>query len=289
MDDRDGLMPMALRRGNVLSISPTISTDQDAVAKPVRMEIERRLRGVEDEHGVSILFAVESGSRAWGFPSPDSDYDVRFVYVHERDWYLSLKPGRDVIELPIDDDLDIAGWDLRKALNLLCNANPVLQEWLCSPIRYRWNEAFCETLASLSNRTGFHSACTHHYRNLATKQYHRHSADQETVAVKKYFYVLRPALAIHWLEQHPDTIPPMNLQELMAGLTDETVPKGEIEALVQAKASTREMGSGPRLPAIEEYIARHIASAERPDTARPDADLANDAQEVFLRIVNSGS
>lgn len=101
-----------------------------SISEDIRKEIQSSLKAIENEHDVTILFAVESGSRAWGFPSPDSDYDVRFVYIHKRDWYLSLKPGRNVIELPINDDLDIAGWDLRKALNLLINANPVLQEWL---------------------------------------------------------------------------------------------------------------------------------------------------------------
>ncbi|MEM6906851.1 MAG: nucleotidyltransferase domain-containing protein, partial [Pseudomonadota bacterium] len=101
----------------------------------MRAEIMAKLTGIERDFGVRILFAIESGSRAWGFPSPDSDYDVRFVYVHPTDWYLSLTPGRDVIELPIRDDLDIGGWDLRKALNLLLKPNPVMLEWLSSPIR----------------------------------------------------------------------------------------------------------------------------------------------------------
>lgn len=99
-----------------------------SIADPIRAEIMEKLTEIEAQFGVEILFAIESGSRAWGFPSPDSDYDVRFVYKHPRDWYLSLQPGRDVIELPISDDLDIAGWDLRKALNLLERFQPKLKQ-----------------------------------------------------------------------------------------------------------------------------------------------------------------
>jgi len=99
-----------------------------------RMRILADLGRIEREEGVRILFAVESGSRAWGFPSPDSDYDARFVYARPADWYLSLAPGRDVVELPIDGDYDTNGWDIRKALNLLLKPNPVLLEWLSSPI-----------------------------------------------------------------------------------------------------------------------------------------------------------
>jgi len=99
------------------------------------------LRNLEVREDVRILFAVESGSRAWGFASPDSDFDVRFVYARRQDWYLSLLPGRDVIELPLIGDDDINGWDIRKALNLALKPNPVLLEWLSSPIQYIWQAA----------------------------------------------------------------------------------------------------------------------------------------------------
>jgi len=101
--------------------------------------IMSELRSIETREDVRILFAIESGSRAWGFASPDSDFDVRFVYVRRQDWYLSLTPGRDVIELPLVGDDDINGWDIRKALNLALKPNPVLLEWLSSPVQYIWD------------------------------------------------------------------------------------------------------------------------------------------------------
>ena len=111
---------------------------------------------------MQILFAFESGSRAWGFPSPDSDYDARFVYARSLDWYLSIAPGRDVIELPIEGDLDINGWDIQKALGLLLKPNPVLLEWLSSPVRYHWNEKVRDQLISFSNVIAHNRTCLHH-------------------------------------------------------------------------------------------------------------------------------
>ena len=105
------------------------------ISPKIRQEIEARLAAIEAAEGVRYLLAVESGSRAWGFPSPDSDYDIRFVYVRKRDWYLRLEPGRDVIEAPIEDEIDLNGWDIRKTLGLMLKSNAVVSEWLSSPIR----------------------------------------------------------------------------------------------------------------------------------------------------------
>lgn len=142
----------------------------DTVSEAMRARIGAALDRIEREEGVRLLFAVESGSRAWGFPSPDSDYDVRFVYARPLDWCLSLEPGRDVIEPPIEGDLDINGWDVRKALILLKKPNPVALEWLLSPIRYRWDEAVCGRLAAVAARTAPATACLHHDLRLGEGQ-----------------------------------------------------------------------------------------------------------------------
>ncbi len=121
------------------------------ISDDVRREIQRRLRAVEEEHDVRVLFAVESGSRAWGFPSPNSDYDVRFIYAHPREWYLSLdlEQRRDVIECEIADDIDLSGWDIRKALKLFWQSNPSFVEWLHSPIVYRDQAEFAARARAL--------------------------------------------------------------------------------------------------------------------------------------------
>jgi predicted nucleotidyltransferase len=159
--------------------------------------IRQRLKRIEAEHGIRLLYACESGSRAWGFPSADSDYDVRFIYVRPRNWYLCLdtERQRDVIEYPIDDLLDINGWDLKTALKLFTKSNPSLIEWLHSPIVYYQETDFLSALRGLLPRYYSTRACFHHYRQMAKGNY-RQYLHGDQVRLKKYFYVLRPLLAL---------------------------------------------------------------------------------------------
>ena len=163
----------------------------------MREVILQKLQELEKTEGVTILHAVESGSRAWGFPSPDSDYDVRFFYVHPREHYLRLDRTRDVIERPIDEVLDINGWDLDKTLRLLHASNPTLFEWSQSPIIYRTTELFQSfqpiIRAYFSAKSGLW-----HYLSMAEGNY-REYLRGEQVKAKKYFYVLRPLLACRWI------------------------------------------------------------------------------------------
>ena len=101
------------------------SLDVDVVA-----EIDRRLASVSRDHGVRIPWAIESGSRAWGFPSPDSDYDCRFIFVRPAEVYLGLWPARDVINTPLDAVFDVNGWDLAKAVRLVARGNATAIEWV---------------------------------------------------------------------------------------------------------------------------------------------------------------
>jgi predicted nucleotidyltransferase len=250
---------------------PSISSEIESV-------IQSKLAALEAEHDVRVLFAIESGSGAWGFPSPDSDYDVRFIYAHQPDWYLSIEPGRDVIELPIEGDWDINGWDIRKALGLLIKPNPVMLEWLSSPIRYRWNDDVCTQLTEFAAKTIYGESCLHHYRNLAQKQWDKHVGDSEEVSFKKYFYILRPALAISWIRQIPDTPPPMNLHDLVAGQQLSSDLITHIDELLVLKSKAKEIGRGLRIAMIDDFIQDQMAWAtvvakkdERPDlTAEGD-------------------
>ena len=179
-----------MKQESVLSAHP--------VSDDMRALIAEKLADIERQHQVTVLYACESGSRGWGFASPDSDYDVRFVYVHRLPWYLTVLPGRDVIEQPISGDLDINGWDLRKTLGLLRDSNPTLLEWLRSPIVYRAVEpwaprALAEEEFSLVR--GYH-----HYVSMARKNLREHLLG-EVVRYKKYLYVLRPLLAARWIRE----------------------------------------------------------------------------------------
>ena len=173
--------------------------------------IVQKLREIEEREHVKILLAVESGSRAWGFASPDSDYDVRFLYVRTMTDYLRLDPVRDVIEQPINDLLDINGWDLQKALRLLYKSNPTLFEWLKSPIVYMETE-FADRMRAVMNDYFSVKHSLYHYISMAEGNYRKY-LKTERVKAKKYFYVLRPLLAGQWILK-TGSPPPMLFSEL---------------------------------------------------------------------------
>lgn len=261
-----------------------------SIAPEMRRTILDRLAELERREHVRILFAIESGSRAWGFPSPDSDYDARFVYVRSLDWYLTITPGRDVIELPIEDELDINGWDLKKALGLLLKPNPVLLEWLSSPIRYIWRDAACEKLVDLSKKVGAGVGCVYHYFNLGENLYRRHVKNEPEVKIKRYFYIVRPAMALRWLRMHPGVVPPMNFQELAAGVDLPSDLVAQLDDLLERKRVTRELGHAPRIPIIDRFIDEEFALAQdvMASERKPRHDLMDQSNAVFRQLVLEG-
>ncbi|MDH6429563.1 hypothetical protein BSK62_25765 [Paenibacillus odorifer] len=220
---------------------------------PINKLIREQLEQIEQEEQVTILYACESGSRAWGFPSQDSDYDVRFIYLHKPEWYLSIFDKRDVIERPINNMLDINGWDLRKALNLFRKSNPPLLEWLQSPIQYAEKYSTAEKLRSISPYTFSPKSCMYHYLNMARGNY-RDYLQGEQVKIKKYFYVLRPVLACEWTHRYGE-MPPMEFDVLVERL----IPQDEelwqvIQQLLARKKSGEELDYEPQLTAINDYL-----------------------------------
>ncbi|MEG2805674.1 nucleotidyltransferase domain-containing protein [Stenotrophomonas sp.] len=237
--------------------------DIHPIAPDKRAAIMAELERIERDHEVRVLMACESGSRGWGFSSPDSDYDARFIYVHRAAWYLSVneltgpgQPQRDVIELPIDDELDVSGWDLRKALRLVSKSNPTLSEWLRSPIVYRQDDAAVASL--LAAVQAFHSPLGSwwHYFNMATSNF-RGYLRGERVRTKKYLYVLRPLLACRWIECEP-TPPPMAFELLLDRLLPSGPVRAAIEQLLVVKRASAEVDDGPRVAAISDYIEAEL-------------------------------
>ena len=154
------------------------------IAPEVRLRIMQALDEIESRHEVRVLFACESGSRGWGFASPDSDYDVRFVYVPRIPWYLRVEAQRDVIELPISDELDVSGWELRKALRLLRRSNPTLLEWLDSPVIYREQAQAAAGMRALAAQFFSPMRGRYHYLAMAKKNF-RGYLQGDTVRLKK--------------------------------------------------------------------------------------------------------
>jgi predicted nucleotidyltransferase len=231
--------------------------------KHVKERVLAELRKIERESGVRVLLAVESGSRAWGFASPDSDYDVRFIYAHERDWYVSVVEPRDVIEQILPGDLDVSGWDLRKALRLFSKCNLALNEWLGSPTMYSEVTGFRQQLLGLMPRYFNSIAGMHHYRSMATRAFEENYVDSR-IGIKKLFYVLRPLLACRWIERKGSQ-PPTRFAELVAAECGRTEERDWIADLLRRKADSREAAAisldASRAASIRSELERYEAAA----------------------------
>lgn len=254
---------------------------------PMRERVLEELARLERECDVSVLYACESGSRAWGFASPDSDYDVRFVYVARPEWYLRVDEPRDVIERPLSDELDVSGWELRKALRLLRKSNPTLLEWLDSPLVYRSEERTTAELRRLAETFYCPRATRQHYLSMAKKNFRGYLQGEE-VRYKKYLYVLRPLLAVRWIDQGRGR-PPMAFHALLATLDDPAL-LAEIDELLALKRQAAETAYGPRRQALHAFIEKQLARAGQDSApARPDQDVA--LLDRFLRetvLVHAG-
>ena len=216
--------------------------------------IKEKLREIEKQENIRILLAVESGSRAWGFASPDSDYDVRFIYIGQKEDYLKLEAVRDVIELPIDEMIDINGWDLQKTLRLLYKSNPTLFEWFSSPIVYMETE-FADQFRKIMANYFSNKRSLYHYISMAEGNY-REYLKRDMVRAKKYFYVLRPILACRWILEK-GTPPPMLFSELMDAQLPERL-RSDVSRLLELKMNSPEIREISRIDKINEYLDSSI-------------------------------
>lgn len=231
------------------------------VSDEMRKRICDELAKIEEEHDVTIVYACESGSRAWGFSSTDSDYDVRFIYVEKPHRYISVTEHRDVIEKPIDKLLDISGWSLHKALGLMWKSNPALYEWLASPIVYHQHPETMGPLRDMAPDYFKPEAAWYHYRSLCFNTFDRH-LQGDSIRLKKYFYALRPILAACWVLDK-GTIPPMVFHELAQGIVDAELV-AEIDMLLDKKRVSTEITHIPSNTVIKDFIEEFL-SIEKPD------------------------
>ena len=248
--------------------------------------ILNKLKDIEEKENVKIIMAVESGSRAWGFASPDSDYDVRFVYVRTMQDYLRLEKTKDIIEWQLDDVLDINGWDLKKALQLMYDSNPSIFEWCASPIVYKGSKAFDE-LKEIRRAYYSRKKSLYHYWHMANNNYQAYLQGTE-VKIKKYFYVIRPLLAAKWIID-TKTQPPMLFSELMAAeLPVELM--STVKKLLEMKQNMPEMGLAPKIKVLDDFIDTELEAIKK---AADDEDALNRdwalLDEFFLRMVKENS
>lgn len=258
----------------------TVMIDPD-----IRADIMQRLSNAETEHGVKILYAVESGSRAWGFESKDSDYDVRFVYARKPDDYLALQGApRDTIEYPITDHVDINGWDVSKAMQLFGKSNPTICEWLRSPEVYIQNGTWADEARNLMAETYNVGAGTHHYASMARKNIYKYLSGPaaQPVNLKKYLYAIRPALAAAWLSEGRG-MPPIELHRLMELVTDQDVIEA-VEDLLKLKRSGNEDLTGPRNEVLDDMLATTMEglAVHEDKKHQPDWEPLN---RLFLKTI----
>ena len=246
--------------------------------------IQTALRQLEAAQGIRILYACESGSRAWGFPSPDSDYDVRFIYCHPLDWYLTLDEGPDTLNFPVDDELDLAGWELRKALRLLRGSNASLFEWLQSPIIYHEALAFRARLAPLLPATFHLKAGLHHYLGQLRRGVEEDLAGDE-MRLKRLFYALRAALAARWIRERHG-LPPMAFAPLRALLP--AALESEVDALLAAKAGANEKTVVPRPEALNAFLRQELTAGQAAREALPvlrGTSVAGELEALFRALL----
>lgn len=238
---------------------------------------------------VALCHVIESGSRAWGFPSPDSDYDCRFIFVRPQAEYLSPWQRRDVIETPLTGVLDVNGWDLGKALRLMLKGNAVILEWLTSPIVYETAPSFREQMLDLAARSANRTGLARHYYHLGTRQWRTYFDEGRNAKLKKVFYALRPALALRWLRLHGDqALPPMHFPTLLGESDVPATLMSRCNDLIEQKAATRELGSAPVPPAIAEFIEAEFALATSllgGQILPTDPEIRQNAETLFRETV----
>jgi uncharacterized protein len=255
--------------------------DSAVVAK-----IDARLASIRQGQRVEIPLAIESGSRAWGFPSPDSDYDCRFIFVRPTTDYLSLWPERDVIETPLDKVLDVNGWDLAKAVKLLLKGNATVIEWLTSPISYGTDATFREEFLQLARTIADRAAIGRHYLHLGERQLRTYFRTGKPIAQKKILYALRPAAALRWLRYHPkEAVAPMHFPTLMAGCSPPGGVSKIVQTLIARKAATRELGLEVLPEPIRQFIDREFEHARDVfdiQLNHPSAEARRACNEFFV-------
>ena len=253
----------------------------------MKVKINKYLKEIEEEKSIKILLACETGSRAWGFPSPDSDFDIRVIYLHQEDWYLGLGEKKDSFERMLENnDLDITGWDLRKSLRLLKKSNAPLLERIQSPIIYRADTQFVADILELSKQFYSKIATIYHYLSMAKKIFEEVKSGNE-YKLKKLFYALRTAVACKWILES-DQIPPIEFSRMISGLKIEKGLKSKIADLISLKSTYSEAYFHKGESEIFDFIETIIAEADQKASHLPAAKgNIKELDRFFIKTLKS--
>lgn len=237
------------------------SSPEFEVSEAIKLEVVRRLRIIEEEREIRVLYACESGSRAWGFASADSDYDVRFIYARPVDQYLRLKPPVDAFDEQIVDDFDFGGWDVRKTSELMRKSNPPLMEWLDSPFVYLADKSIVPRLRQLRFDYFDAKKTVYHYLSMARNVWRTHLADAANPVRKKYLYALRPLACIAYVCRH-QKMAPTRFEDVLQGIgwSDEVMQS--IGQLIKDKKQGGEIGTAPADKVLGLHIEKSLTEGE---------------------------
>ncbi|MDQ1095396.1 MULTISPECIES: nucleotidyltransferase domain-containing protein [Chryseobacterium] len=243
-------------------------------------KILEKLKEVEERRGIEILLAVESGSRAWGFASPDSDYDIRFIYRHKKEWYLSPWDKDETIEFMTEDDLDGSGWDLRKTFHLLLKSNAALLSWFYSPIVYLKNEEFYKLFKPLADECFSPIAVSYHYMSMSKK--YLEACRKDVIKLKSYFYCLRTTLTGKWILEK-GTVPPVLFSELLVLVDD--AARIKIEYLIALKATKGESYDHPNDWKLFSWLENLIKKNEEGSKSLKSGNADKSKMETVFREI----
>lgn len=248
----------------------------------MRKTIIESLKNIEAEEKITVLFACESGSRAWGTQSLNSDYDIRFIYIHHSDWYLQLFEQRDVFEKTIPPTIELVGWDLKKALKLLYNSNPSLLEWIHSPFIYRSDDAFLKNLTNLSQQFCSIPSLLYHYVHMAKKNFQSFNKESNRTP-KRYLNCIRPIMMCLSL-LNGSGFPNGTIQELFLNNVDDKKLLAQFQSLLKVKSEEQRLFSSQEL---DKFIQESIFFIEDKMKKihycnKPNVDSLND---FFINMV----
>jgi uncharacterized protein len=260
-----------------------MNREKISIDPQIKAEIQGELSRIAEENNIRILYACESGSRGWGFASPDSDYDVRFIFLHPTSWYLSVMPQDDGMDLFVDKELDINGWDLRKVLRLLIKYNATPFEWLQSPIVYQTDEDFKASLWTLAQHFFQPRSTIHHYLGLAKNSFRKGLINETEINVKKYFYVLRPLLAAMWIADNK-TAAPMTFSELVSVLEPHQQINSIVMDLWDQKLNLKEAESIKMVPELNDFVQKQIVRCFGVADNTDETAIRTDMLDAFFRM-----
>lgn len=251
---------------------------------PIEELVRMKIKEIEAKENIRVLHVIESGSRAWGLASPDSDYDVRFIYVRDRNFYLSLRENKDFIDWELNEVLDINGWDIKKVLQHFHKSNATLFEWSNSPVVYYTTDEWKKLYDEVAGKYFACKSSMYHYYGTANKNYHEYLME-DMVKYKKYFYVLRPILACKWIEEKKCP-PPVLFDELFDSVLEEDM-KPVIADLLTKKVQMSESDKAPKIEKVNQYVEEKLIYYKNLlegmyDDRNPDWEPL---EEVFKKVI----